>query len=162
MEITKFTAVFVLLVTVFSMSMGQSFINCGSKDSDQIKNDFSKFDSDGDNSLTTSELATFMRSRGQYPTEATLQHLITAFGSDDNETMNLSEFTKMMKNGTVLNDVCSFTSPSDGTSITIVSKGSYSYVDPDTLRESFKRNLLHKFPITFLQKNISEWRPNTT
>lgn len=61
-----------------------------------FKDAFSLFDIDGDGSITIKELGTVMRSLGQNPTEAELQHMMNEVDEDGNGTIDFSEFQAMM------------------------------------------------------------------
>lgn len=58
----------------------------------EFKEAFSLFDKDGDETITTKELGTVMRSLGQNPTEAELQDMIQEVDKDGNGTIDFEEF----------------------------------------------------------------------
>tara|TARA_B110001450_G_C17343914_1_gene368632 strand:+ start:94 stop:543 length:450 start_codon:yes stop_codon:yes gene_type:complete len=62
----------------------------------EFKEAFSLFDKDGDQTITTKELGTVMRSLGQNPTEAELQDMINEVDVDGNGTIDFSEFLSLM------------------------------------------------------------------
>ena len=62
----------------------------------EFKEAFSLFDRDGDNTITTKELGTVMRSLGQNPTEAELQDMINEVDVDGNGTFDFPEFLSLM------------------------------------------------------------------
>lgn len=51
---------------------------------------------DGDGTITSTELGTVMRSLGQNPTEAELQDMINDVDADGNGTIDFPEFLTMM------------------------------------------------------------------
>ena len=61
-----------------------------------FKEAFSKFDVDGDGTITTDELGTVMRSLGQNPTEAELKELIEEVDDDKSGTLDFDEFLNCM------------------------------------------------------------------
>jgi hypothetical protein len=61
-----------------------------------FKEAFSRFDKDGDGTITTKELGTVMRSLGQNPTEAELTDMINELDADGNGTIEFPEFLTMM------------------------------------------------------------------
>lgn len=56
----------------------------------------SLFDKDGDNTITTKELAVVMKSLGQNPTEAELQEMVRVLDADGNGTVEFAELMEMM------------------------------------------------------------------
>ena len=63
-----------------------------------FKDSFSLFDKNGDNVISTSELATVMRSLGQSPTEAEMKQIIAEFDKDHSGTLDFAEFLQLMAN----------------------------------------------------------------
>ncbi|KAM3177962.1 hypothetical protein ACTXT7_003500 [Hymenolepis weldensis] len=61
-----------------------------------LREAFSLLDKDGDGSITTKELGTFMRSLGQNPTEAELQAMINEGDIDVSGTIDFPEFLTLM------------------------------------------------------------------
>ncbi|XP_077247692.1 calmodulin-like [Tasmannia lanceolata] len=57
---------------------------------------FCLFDKDGDGCITIEELATFIGSLGQNPTEEELQEMIGEMDLDGNGTIEFGEFLKLM------------------------------------------------------------------
>jgi len=62
----------------------------------EFKEAFSRFDKDGDGTITTKELGTVMRSLGQNPTEAELQDMINEVDADGNGTIEFPAFLSLM------------------------------------------------------------------
>nr|XP_022330789.1 calmodulin-like [Crassostrea virginica] len=62
----------------------------------EFREAFSLFDKDGDETITTKELGTVMRSLGQNPTESELQEMIQEVDVDGNGTIDFDEFLQMM------------------------------------------------------------------
>ena len=62
----------------------------------EFKEAFSLFDKDGDNTITTKELGTVMRSLGQEPTEGELNDMINEVDANGNGTIDFEEFLEMM------------------------------------------------------------------
>ncbi|KAH6569233.1 hypothetical protein BASA50_002850 [Batrachochytrium salamandrivorans] len=62
----------------------------------EFREAFALFDKDGDNTITTKELGTVMRSLGQNPTEAELQEMINELDADGNGTVEFDELMAMM------------------------------------------------------------------
>ena len=62
----------------------------------EIKEAFSLFDKDGDNTITTKELGTVMRSLGQDPTDEELNDVIHEVDANGNGTIDFPEFLEMM------------------------------------------------------------------
>ncbi|EGF80475.1 hypothetical protein BATDEDRAFT_25085 [Batrachochytrium dendrobatidis JAM81] len=62
----------------------------------EFREAFALFDKDGDNTITTKELDTVMRSLGQNPTEAELQEMINELDADGNGTVEFDELMTMM------------------------------------------------------------------
>jgi len=62
----------------------------------EFKEAFSLFDKDGDNTITTAELGTVMRSLGQEPTESELNDMINEVDANGNGTIDFEEFLEMM------------------------------------------------------------------
>ncbi len=62
----------------------------------EFKEAFSRFDKDGDGTITTKELGTVMRSLGKNLTEAELQYMINEVDADGSGTLDFTEFLTMM------------------------------------------------------------------
>ncbi|KAI8927151.1 hypothetical protein BC831DRAFT_453501 [Entophlyctis helioformis] len=62
----------------------------------EFREAFALFDKDGDDTITTKELGTVMRSLGQNPTEAELQEMINELDADGNGTVEFDELMAMM------------------------------------------------------------------
>ncbi|VDL57648.1 unnamed protein product [Hymenolepis diminuta] len=62
----------------------------------ELREAFSLLDKDGDGSITTKELGTFMRSLGQNPTEAELKAMINEGDMDVSGTIDFPEFLTLM------------------------------------------------------------------
>ena len=67
---------------------------------DELKDAFSIFDKDKNGSINTLELGTVMRKLGFNPTEDDLRNIIKEVDTDENGTIEISEFlARMVKNG---------------------------------------------------------------
>ncbi|XP_022081065.1 calmodulin-like [Acanthaster planci] len=62
----------------------------------EIREAFKRFDTNGDNTIDSKELATVMKSLGHNPTEAQLQATMQEVDLDGNGRIEFSEFRKMM------------------------------------------------------------------
>jgi len=62
----------------------------------EFKEAFSLFDKDKDNTITTKELGTVMRSLGQEPTESELNDMVNDVDANGNGTIDFPEFIDMM------------------------------------------------------------------
>ena len=62
----------------------------------EFKEAFTVFDENGDGVITTKELGNVMKTLGQNPTEAELQHMVREVDVDGNGTIDFSEFLTMM------------------------------------------------------------------
>jgi calmodulin len=62
----------------------------------EFREAFALFDKDGDDSITTKELGTVMRSLGQNPTEAELDAMIQEVDQDGSGTIEFTEFLTLM------------------------------------------------------------------
>ncbi|XP_045156523.1 calmodulin-beta-like, partial [Mercenaria mercenaria] len=62
----------------------------------EFKEAFGLFDKDGDETITTKELGTVMRSLGQNPTGAELEDMINEVDADGSGTIDFPEFLTMM------------------------------------------------------------------
>ncbi|CAA0828294.1 Calmodulin-like protein 11 [Striga hermonthica] len=62
----------------------------------EFKEAFSLFDRDGDECITTEELATVIRSLDQNPTEEELKEIIDEVDFDGNGTIQFAEFLNLM------------------------------------------------------------------
>ena len=62
----------------------------------EFKEAFSLFDKDGNNTITTAELSSVMRSLGQNPTIEEIKDMISGVDADGNGTIDFSEFLVMM------------------------------------------------------------------
>lgn len=63
---------------------------------EEFKEAFSMFDRNGDETISSAELGTIMRSLGQNPTEAELMEMINEVDIDGNGTIDFQEFLNMM------------------------------------------------------------------
>jgi calmodulin len=64
---------------------------------EEFKEAFSLFDKDGDGTISTKELGQVMRTLGQNPTEAELNHMIKEVDVDGNGEIDFDEFVGLMK-----------------------------------------------------------------
>ncbi|KAK7345922.1 hypothetical protein VNO77_16538 [Canavalia gladiata] len=71
----------------------------------EIKEAFALFDKDGDGSVTVEELATFIRSLEQNPTEEELQDMINEVDANGNGIIEFFEFLNLMASQTKETDV---------------------------------------------------------
>ena len=62
----------------------------------EMKEVFTIFDVDGDNTISTKELGKVMNSLGQHPNEAELRELIQEYDNDGNGTLDFPEFLELM------------------------------------------------------------------
>ena len=62
----------------------------------EFKEAFTVFDENGDGVITTKELGNVMKTLGQNPTEAELQHMVGEVDADGNGTIDFPEFLTMM------------------------------------------------------------------
>lgn len=63
----------------------------------EYKEAFSLFDKDGDNSITTPELLTVMKSLGQNPSKEHIMHMIKEVDTNGNGKIEFSEFLTLME-----------------------------------------------------------------
>ena len=62
----------------------------------EFKEEFNKFDENGDGIITTDELAVVMKNLGQNPTEQQLKDMVEEVDIDKNGTIEFGEFIMMM------------------------------------------------------------------